>query len=171
MPGGHPAVEAAGISMAAAAFLAVVGGQAMAMALTPFLQAGFPVVAMGIGQQCGGSPAPVGREPAVHGDQASGSAARSFIEATDEGFGAFSPEGGAACPVADGDGTDPQGGFKAAGVCQFRQPAVAHELGAEAGAAAHAQPWMLALKKFGGGQAQHGIAEEFEPFVMAAETS
>ena len=126
-------MEALGIAVDLVAFAAVVVGQAQAFGLAPLLKGRFPVVEMGIGLEFGGRALPVGREPAVHRFQG----APDPVEGANHGLAGLGPQGGPAAFVTGGDRADTQHRLDLAGLAQFRQPAVAHELGPQGGALAH----------------------------------
>ena len=121
---------------------------------------------MGILQQFGAGLLPMGGEPLEHRLQAAVWAPPGDEQATDQGFAAFGQHGGPTGPISGSHGPQVQQGFEAACQGQFSQPAIAHQLGPQGGALADAELGVVAAQVEGSGEAQHGVAEEFELFVI-----
>ncbi len=153
--------------MGKALFAAAVAGQPEALALAPFLQGGFPVLPVGIGEHGGGGGVPVGGEPADHGRQPASGTTPGEVDSAEQGFARFGEHGGAAGPIARGHWPKPHDGLKANGFPEGREPAITHQLAPQGGLLPHAQVPVVVAEEFGGGQAQHGIPQKFEPFVAA----
>ena len=154
--------------MEAAAFFGVIAGQPQAPALAPFLQRRFPVVGVGIGEQGGKIPQPMGVEPGQHRLQAPRRPAADVIDRPDQGLAAFRQHGGAAAALHQGHRSMPQHGRKIELLGQGRQPAITHQLGSHGRPAPHGQIGLTAAQKLRGRQAQHRVAEKLEPLVIAA---
>ena len=126
----HPAAEAFGVAVLAAAFFGGVAGQSQPLALAPLLQGCFAAELMGSRQHRLGSGAPVRGEPAVNRFNV----AEGAVQRTDQSFGGIGsqPEFGGTIPL----GVPPQQQmlFDAKCCTHIRQPAIAHQLGPQVGA-------------------------------------
>ena len=84
----HPAAEAFGVAVLAAAFFGCVAGQSQPLALAPLLQCCFAVELVGSGQHRLGGGTPVGGEPAVNRLKISEGA----VQRSDECLGGIGPQ-------------------------------------------------------------------------------
>ena len=57
--------------------------------------------------------------------------------------------------------------FDAKCCTHVRQPAIADQLGPQVGAGTHREIGVVAINEFGGGEPQHRITEELQPFQVA----
>jgi hypothetical protein len=96
-------------------------------------------------------------------------AAPGQIDGPHQGLAQFGVDRGAAGSVAGGHGANPPQPLQAAALAEFGQPAVAHQLAAQGRALAHREPAVVLFEVLGGGQAQHRITEEFQPFMVARQ--
>ncbi|KMM17969.1 hypothetical protein SYNGFB01_00335 [Synechococcus sp. GFB01] len=126
-------------------------------------------MAVGIGQLFSAAALPVGGEPLQHRPEASPSTSPGEVKGPDQGLAEFGPEGGASCRIPGSHRPDPPHRFDAAALAQLRQPAIADQLGPQGRLATDAQLAMPLPQVLGCGQAQHGIAEEFQPLVIVGQ--
>ena len=118
---------------------------------------------MGSGQHRLGGGAPVGGEPAVNRFNV----AEGAVQRTDQSFGGIGSQPGFGGTIPLGVPPQQQMLFDAKCCTHVRQPAIADQLGPQVGAGTHREIGVVAINEFGGGEPQHRITKELQPFQVA----